>query len=399
MEKSNRFRFTEKAIDALPLPFGDARALYYDDNDGTQKLALRVYSTGRKVFCIVKFHEGKAVKKNVGIYGEMSVAAARRKAKDMLETVSTWDGAGVSPFAKPTDALTLQTALDDYCEGHLKPHAKNPTRAVYDAKWNFKKYVPASLSGRPLAEISKADIRQLHQKIGTEHGQFVANRLVDLLRALYNYHIRQESYDGANPAASVTKFHEASRNVYLAKNELPKFLAALAKEKKDNRDLHDIVWLALLTGARRGDLLAMRWQDLNLDAALWNIPNPKSRTAYVVALAPEAVEVIKSRRGLCADSVFVFPGDGATGHWQEIKKSWEQFRADAGFPNLRFHDLRRTMASHAVQNNVPLLVVAKMLGHASSAAVTEVYARLSTDTIREGVGAATKAIVAAAPKG
>jgi integrase len=83
-----------------------------------------------------------------------------------------------------------------------------------------------------------------------------------------------------------------------------------------------------------------------------------------------------------------------TGHLLDLKKSWEEFRTEAGFPGLRFHDLRRTFASAAAQSGVPLFVIAKMLGHAKSARVIETYARLAADDLRAGVTTATQALLA-----
>ncbi len=386
---------TKRSIEALPTPA--KRAFHYDDQ--VRGLLVKVEPSGAKSFAWYRSVRCKPVWRVIGEFPALSVEQAREQAEKNNTAAAKWKSdryEGPSPFEQEIRRhLTLKEALDEYVEGHLKAHAKNPTRAVYDAKWAFGKYVPKDFSSRTLASITRNDIRHLHNKVGEENGHYVANRLLELLSAIFNFAIdKAESFAGVNPCRKIVKFHETKRSVFITKADLPKFLDTLRAEKKDNRNLHDCVWLALLCGIRRGDLFSVRWEHLDLNGGTWFVPDPKSQEPYTVALSPEAIEVFKSRRGL-SDSEFVFPSDSESGHIEDLKKTWNEFRKKAGFPTLRFHDLRRTFASHAIQNNVPLLTVSKMLGHASGARVTEVYAHLTPDNVRQGVTTATQAMLTA----
>ncbi len=167
-----------------------------------------------------------------------------------------------------------------------------------------------------------------------------------------------------------------------------------ALKGEPSKDLVDFVNLSLWTGARRGDVLSLRWQDVSLDDNSWRIPDPKSRVPYTVPLTPEAVAVLKGRRN---DSTWVFPGVGKTGHLVDLKRPWKGLLKRAAITNLRQHDMRRTLGSWQAAQGTSLQIIGKSLGHAS-VQTTQIYARLNLDPVRASVGAATKAMIAATKK-
>jgi integrase len=99
----------------------------------------------------------------------------------------------------------------------------------------------------------------------------------------------------------------------------PASFESLAEEP--NETMRDFILLALLTGARRANLLAMHWREINLAESVWRIPRTKERHPANVTLCPEAVEILKARQAKRRERrVFVFPGTGASGHMVEPKK-------------------------------------------------------------------------------
>src|SRR5208283_2135252 len=98
-------------------------------------------------------------------------------------------------------------------------------------------------------------------------------------------------------------------------------------KNEPDADLRDFIVISLNTGARRGDVLNMRWQDILWEANSWTIPKPKNATPYTIALLPVVVEVLKHRRAeISDDERFVFPSYGRTGHIVDVKKRWQEFR-------------------------------------------------------------------------
>src|SRR4029077_2968307 len=116
-------------------------------------------------------------------------------------------------------------------------------------------------------------------------------------------------------------FKESSRERYLTAEEMPRFLAALDKER--NVDLRDFVYLALLTGVRSGDIQSAKWEQIDLERATWKIPNPKNGKAYEVALVPKVIEVLQARPRTSAE--WVFPSWGVSGHRKAPKAAWNDF--------------------------------------------------------------------------
>jgi integrase len=181
--------------------------------------------------------------------------------------------------------------------------------------------------------------------------------------------------------------------------------------------------MGLLTGARRANVQAMRFEEINWSVATWRIPEDKSKSgeSMTLPLSATALGILETRRE-ASKNEWVFPGDGVTGHlvepksaWKRIleraatiqKKNWLKANPDkdetdfqkecpnSGFRDLRLHDLRRTLGSWQAATGASLPIIGKSLGHKSLQA-TQVYARLNLDPIRAAVDKATDAMLLAA---
>jgi len=136
-------------------------------------------------------------------------------------------------------------------------------------------------------------------------------------------------YEGPNPCRGVKKFKEASRDRYLQPGELRPFFAALAEEEPIWRDFF---LLCLFTGARRGNVAAMRWDDIDIEGGLWRLPAEETKGAepIVVVLPEPAVRVLQSRQEAAENSPWVFPAPSAAGHVVDPRKAWERVRKASG---------------------------------------------------------------------
>ncbi len=167
-------------------------------------------------------------------------------------------------------------------------------------------------------------------------------------------------------------FKEQSRDRFLQPDELKAFFTALDAEQPLFRDFFA---LGLLTGARRANLQAMRWADMDLDAGFWRIPETKGGIPVVVPLVEAALSILRARRESADGSEYVFPGRRG-GHLTEPKGSWKRICTAAGLADLRPHDLRRSLGSWMAGQNVSLTIIGRVLGHKSSAA-TMIYSRVA----------------------
>lgn len=151
--------------------------------------------------------------------------------------------------------------------------------------------------------------------------------------------------------------------------------------------------LSILTGARKSNVTAMRWADIDFDRREWRIPDTKNGDPLIVQLPEVAMDVLTQRRD--NGSPWVFPSTGKSGHLESPKKGVQAILEKAGITGLRIHDLRRTLGSWQAITGASLAIIGKSLGHKSVDA-TLIYARLSADPVRDSVERATNAIMAAA---
>jgi len=163
-----------------------------------------------------------------------------------------------------------------------------------------------------------------------------------------------------------------------------------------NEVIRDYILLSLLTGARRDNVLSMRWSEIALPRTEWQIPRTKNGTAHTIPLSAEVVAILERRaRKATARAIFVFPGQGKSGHLVEPKKGWQRVLERAGIEDLRIHDLRRTLGSWQAKTGASLAIIGKSLSHKNTQ-TTAIYARLDQEPVRASVARATAAMLKAA---
>ena len=201
----------------------------------------------------------------------------------------------------------------------------------------------------------------------------------------------------SNPCDNIRRNKEHSRDRFLQSDELTAFFTALSEEP--NHTIRDYVWLSLFSGARRDNVLSMKWTEVNLTEGTWRIPMTKNGTPQIIPLPAAAIELLKERRTIFDNTaVFVFPGSGITGHLVEPKKAWAKILQRANIADLRLHDLRRTMGSWQAKTGASLVVIGKSLNHKSTQ-TTAIYARLDMDPVRDSMNTATNAMLKAGGMG
>jgi integrase len=262
---------------------------------------------------------------------------------------------------------------------------KNKYRTWRDIEYRFKKVLPL-WSERTLSSITKYETRELHARIGQENGKVEANRVLAYIRAIYNKMISWD-WEGTNPTTGIGKFKETKRDRFILEDEMPKLMKSL--EAEPNRDMADFFLLCLYTGARKSNVLSMRWEDIDFSIKEWRIPDTKNGDPQRIPLVDETLEILSNRTHLKAATTWVFPSsDGSkSGHIQEPKTAWKRILERAGLENLRIHDLRRTCGSYQAIAGASLTVIGKSLGHKSPQS-TAIYARLSNDPVRASLEAA-----------
>jgi integrase len=189
-------------------------------------------------------------------------------------------------------------------------------------------------------------------------------------------------------------FREEKRDRFLSPDELKRTLSAIEQES-------DWRWrayfkLSLLLGPRRGELLCARWPDVDLAARTWRLPTTKAGRPHLLPLPTPATTILESLPSReQVDWLFPSP-TAASGHLEEPKKAWQRIRDRAQVPDVRVHDLRRTLGSWLAASGYGLPLIGRVLNH-TQPATTAVYARLDLEPVRQALEQTAKAMLEAAP--
>lgn len=382
----NVINFTKAAIDSLPLPKEGQRIEFYDSK--VNHLLVRISSTGRKTFQVYRWYDGKPSRVTIGTYPDLTVEQVRKEA----ERLNADFAKGENPADKKRHQRQEMTFGELFAE-YMERHAKAKKRSWQADQKAFDRHLSA-LGTKKLSAISRKDIAAIHSAIGKDH-KTAANRILALVSSVFGRAFEFGLWEGLNPCLGVKRFPEQSRDRFLSGDELGRFFEALRQEP--NATARDFFLVALLTGARRSNVLAMRWSEIDLKGATWKIKETKNGLPQTVPLTEEVLEILKDRRKSTASS-FVFPGRGCTGHYVEPKKAWSKICKAAGIDDIRIHDMRRTLGSWQAITGSSLPIIGKSLGHKSQQA-TAIYSRLDLDPVRASVEKATAAMMKAANNG
>ncbi len=394
MSDASRFQFSKERLLALPSPAAGTRATYHDAK--TPGLQLRVTPAGVKTFSMYRRTKGGGPERvTLGRFPAMTVEQARKAAS----TVNSEIEHGANP-AEVKRALKAEPTLTELFTEYGTRHGVRKL-SWRDDEQRFRDYLQKPLGDRKLTTITRqAIIRVLSDAEAAGKAAATVRQIRALASGIFGKAI-EWGYLEANPAQGVkVAGRVVKRDRFLQADELPRFFQSVAEEQ--NETLRDYILLALLTGARRANLLAMRWSEINLADCVWRIPDTKNGTPQNVTLSPEAVTILQARQEVAMPgAVFVFPGTGASGHIEEPKKAVIRIMARAGIPygrtdpdGVTLHDLRRTLGSWQAKTGASMAIIGKSLNHKSQQA-TAIYARLDLDPVRAAVNTATAAMMEA----
>jgi integrase len=350
-------------------------------DDTMRGLALRISAGGHKTFVFEGRVKGRVRRMTLGEWPHMNVAGARDKVMGIRAAIAE----GRDPASDRIEARnepTFGELVDDY----LLNAETRKFRSLKTAKLRIEKYL-SSWRNRQASDITVADVAALHQRLA-ERGRVLANRVVSLTRAIFNYGISLKKFKGDNPAEAVEMFAEQSRERFLSVAEMERVNAALLAEP---HPYWKVYFAALLTlGMRKSELLKARWSDIDLDARTIRLPMTKNGRSHVLPIAEETLQMLMTlpsfeRRNEREGWIFLSAGGRSPeGHLTDPLKAWERIRNAAGVPDVTVHDLRRTLGSWMAAQGDSLLLIGRALNHQSSSS-TQIYARLSNDSLREAI--------------
>ena len=284
---------------------------------------------------------------------------------------------------------TLNDAIKIYCEEGIS-HLKDPhTRISHLAYWEKE------LGTAYLAELTSNRILECRSKLAKVRSNSTANRYVATLSALLSFAANERQLLPSNPLKTIKKLKEPKgRTRILNERERINLINSCEAHKK-YPEMIPIVLLAITTGMRRGEILNLRWADIDFrrqKIVIWNTKNNETRHVPLVGPALRAVREWSKIRPL-NDSALLFPSQ-VKGNPQNIfhlDHAWRLVKSSTGLTDFRFHDLRHTAASYLAMNGAGLREIADILGHKTLAMVMR-YSHLTEDHKHQTVTRMSNAI-------
>ena len=195
-----------------------------------------------------------------------------------------------------------------------------------------------------------------------------------------------------NPARNIQKFKEVKRDRWISPDELPGLVQAI--EQEPNQSARFSVWLYLLTGLRKNELLSLKWADIDQTRQELRIEDTKNKKIHYLPLSSVAMALIQ-KIPQHANNPYLLIGKKEGRHIVNIDKAWRRIRKAAGIEDVRIHDLRRTVGSWLAQSGNSLHLIGRVLNH-SNTSTTAIYARFGQDNVRDALEQHSKKILGAA---
>ncbi len=355
-------------------------------DDKLTGFGVRVQPSGAKAF-VVNYRTGsggrKAPNKRVviGRYGAIAPDQARRLAQELLGRVAG-GGDPARERAISRGLPTLGEAFDEYLAAN--PGRKSSTETLYRGQM---RYCLGDWLARPLDAITRREVEARFHRISERHGWAVGNHAISLLRSVY----RRPCVDYEklrNPVelwlAGGGRYHRpVRRRISTPAEVLPRWRDGIESEVAVPAT-RDIFWFAFYTGMRRGEIVALRWDRVDLERRILRVEETKTGEPLELPITRQLAALFERRRGEGGGGAgavsagppagWVFPSRGASGHMEELQHLYDRISQTAG-TKFWFHGLRNAFITVAERElMLPRSLTKRLVNHARRSDVTERYA-------------------------
>ncbi|MBA2655294.1 MAG: integrase arm-type DNA-binding domain-containing protein [Gammaproteobacteria bacterium] len=365
---SKRIPFTKKALEQLTPASDEKRRYIYDTK--VNGLCISITPTGVKSFIVYRKVKGKPVRVTLGRFPSMTIEQARKKA---LETLSKFSE-GINPIEEKREVevsnITLKEVFDDYLKArkNLKPGT------ILDYHKSLQQTFSDWLD-KPLRAITKDMAIKRHAQRGNE-SPARANNAFRVLRALFNFarfhyeDSQNKSLFLENPVVrlSATKswFKVKRKQSYIKRTELPIWFNTVISLENEfsfakTEIVKDYLLFILFTGVRREEAAGLKWSDVDLKEGTFMLADTKNSESVTLPMSSFVTQLLRKRK-LQTESIFVFPGEGCTGHLVEPRKQILRIRKKSGI-EFTVHDLRRTFATITESLDMSRYTLKRLLNH------------------------------------
>jgi integrase len=352
---------TDAKVAAIKPP-ATGQAEHKDGGPGyVRGLRLRVGTSGKKTWIVRARAGDKIVNRKLGTFPAMGLSAARTAAGRLLEAIAN---DGTTEAADRTFGAVAEAWLEK------KRADKRRNKSVDLQERRLELHVLPKWRNRKIAEIRRRDVRDLIDGI---EGDVLPNRVLTVVRTVFRFALTRDWIE-ASPAEGIEKpKDETERDRFLDMAEAKRVWDATALL---GYPFGPYVRALMLTGQRRTEVAAMRWNDVDLDAGTWLLKaaDTKGERAHLVPLSQPMVDLLK---GLPQLGDYVFTTDGQThiSGYAKGKARLDAFLAAGSSPPepWTLHDLRRTVGTHMARLGVTKDVRARVLNHAMAGVTDRAY--------------------------
>ena len=337
---------------------------------------------------------GKQIFKNV--LGKTQAEVKEKLKKALLE-------AGQVDIAK-AGKYTVGTWMDEWFENVAKIKVRPSSHQTY--RGYIDNHIKPNIGNIPLGKLTTMDLQKLYRKLLTK-GRVERIESKEQPKGLSAKTVRNIN-QVISSAMDLAVAQKIILNNPTDSCELPKVehqemqtipaeqLQAFLREARAS-GVYEMYYIELATGLRRGELLGLKWSDIDwkngiikvrrqvarVDGKIVEAPLKTKNSYRAVTISPQAIEVLKQQKEKTNDQ-YVFPSpNGGPISPDSVRHMLHRVLERAGIPKVRFHDLRHTFATIALQNGVDIKTVSGMLGHFSAGFTLDTYAHVTTSAQKE----------------
>ena len=322
---------------------------------------MRIFKRGQKYG--IDFFDPTCRKRIRKLVGPKKVAETVLKDIEVKIAKKQWLG------LEDKVSMTFNEFLPKYLELSKQQDCDSHYRSK---KRNLEVHVAPILGERPMNRVSLKEIEAIKIEISRSYSPASVNRILAYIKHLFSIAQLQEEVD-SNPVKKVKFLKEpAGRLRYLSKQEINRLLGVCKGEVKD------FIRLALNTGLRRGEVLSLKWSDIDFCNKMIVVQESKSGQKGVIPMNQEVYNVLRNMRKKRKGEEKVFHIG------KHISRKFAQSAKEAGIENVRLHDLRHTFASYLAMKGCNLITIQKLLRHKTLNMVLR-YAHLSQPHLQEAV--------------
>lgn len=408
----------------------------------TKGFGLRVNVNGSKTYILKYAFEGRPTWHKIGRHGSpWTPETARKEALDVLGLVRK----GIDPVEAARERKAVGVTVTELCDRYLAATRAGQTLTKFDVpkkastiatdEGRIRRHIKPLLGKKLVRNLTAKDVDDFlhavaagrtavdektgkHGRAIVEGGKGTATRTVGLLGGILTFAVKQ-GLRTDNPVKGVQRFKDGKNARFLSGLELQCLGGALEASHADWDEfgaLHQrwiasgrkgpsprppnaasptalvAIKLLLLTGARRSEILHLKWAHVDFEQGYLRLPDSKTGAKNIPLGAP-AAEILRDMPKL-SGSRYVFPATRGEGPYSGLPKAWAKLCARAGLPKTRPHDLRHSFASVGASTGTSLLLIGAILGH-KDPKTTQQYAHVAHDPAKAAADNMAQRIAAA----